>query len=461
MTRSWCAILVAAWLGACASSPPPRIVAVDSLLPAAVVARDGDVLTGAIANSLRGDAAFVARGTAARFAEEAAAALVLGRSTDFAGQQAVATALPGSTTAWSQVVRERAAHPDTFDAIGTARRNFVAALERGDIDDAVSNAAGAVRLAPAGPVRGMALAWHAFALARAGDRADEATARFAAAIDELRGPSPVLAAQVGLVWHTTRPDGSVWSAAVERLAAATVANGELAAPLAWQRATATRGDLSWPANVAEAARAALGAPDVAWFGASPGDDLVDTMTARMHFRRGEAMAALVAFRRVDRAGGAPPVRGLAQVGQAKALALLGRTGDARAVLSVTVESDDPVARAAGLAQLGAIDLAEERPAVARELLRRALESEARWSDRAGALGNLAIANWLLDDPEGAADAWCRARKEFAANGLAEDVMVCLENEAALRGAREPEVAATARRTLDAVRARGPAALADE
>jgi len=443
------ALAAVATFAACATVPPPRPVALDPLLPAVQARVDHSQSFAMLANLVRQQATFVARGDVERYVDEVHAALLAGPVDDTA--LLVASLLPGDGAAWVAFVQDRRERPELHRRLETARRETAAALVRGDLAAAMAAAETALQEASPGIAHGVAATWHAFVVA-ASDEPGARRTSFDAAARELAPASPILAAQVLLLSHAIDTDAATWTAAVDRLAAATAANPRVAMPATWQRAAATRPEAGrWPSNVDAAMRGVVG-PDAGAFAASL-DDLLTYAVAQMQLRRGDALAALVAFRSLERPDLAPSARGLAEVGQAKALVAMGRSGDARAVLATTVTSSDPTAVAAGLAQLGAIELAENRPAVALALLQKAAASPATaWSDRGGALGNLAAALAANGTPDH--ERWEAAYRALLAAGDFDGVLLCLENTIALCSESAPRIAEAAQRRYDALRATG-------
>jgi len=154
--------------------------------------------------------------------------------------------------------------------------------------------------------------------------------------------------------------------------------------------------------------------------------------AHQHRRRGEALAALAAFRRAQELGKAPLLVSCAIAGQARALLAVQRSGDARAALLSGMSAAPSPGTAVLVAQLAAIELAEERPAAARELGEKALAmvGELAFPLRGQALANLGVAVCLLGDPEIGHGQLLQARAEFVRTGDPEGLADCLANEEA-------------------------------
>ncbi len=425
-------VFAAVALAACTSVPPPVPVPPDPLLPFAVAGGPGAIrLMQEVAGLVRAHATHAAARHAARHAEELRAGLAAASPAVWQDAMVAATVVDGDPAAWTQLVRDRLEKPAVYARLEAARASAAAALVRGEVEEALATSQAAAAEAPFGLARGHALAWYAFAASALGR--EDAQPTFLAVAKELAVVSPNDAAEVLLTAHTCQPSDATWTSAVTTAGTALAARPALAVPRLWWRALETRPPaVPWPAPVLQALAGSCFVarePDVM---AEDGDVIVRHGLAEMERRRGGALAAMVAFRKAEEGARSPLTRALCQAGQAKALMMLGRSGDARSVLTVTVQEPLPAAKALGLATLGAIELAGDRPVVARELLRQALEiaPEETWPGRADAMANYALALLTAGDGDAGVQWLHRARDAFAALGNHDGLTSCLDNEAA-------------------------------
>ncbi len=213
------------------------------------------------------------------------------------------------------------------------------------------------------------------------------------------------AAEHELHWHDARlllladeassGASASWGPAVD-LESQLAAEG-LFDPIFWGRAIEARGGRRWPADVVGRIADRAGVPrPVDGRGAlvESGDTLAWIAVGDDQLERGDPSEALVAFRRA--ADGARTTWGeeLAGVGQARALVAAHRMTHARTLLIPLAEADEDFVRGSALAQLGAIELAEQRPERAITVLESALElggHPVEFRGRSDALANLGLA----------------------------------------------------------------------
>lgn len=428
-TAAWTVAMLAA---ACTSTPPLRPVALDPLLPLFRTGDDGARLLAAVAEpAARGDLA-EARRTAETFAAEFAAAL---RTHGRPEHQALVPFADGDGAAWHAWLQLGPAAAATTRAVQAELERCSQRLREGALPAAASAAAAGLARAGTSAWQPVALGHQGFALAALGDdtartvlrQAADAGLPFgrleAARLHTLRcgalGDADAWLAAVTLAvdWQQARPFGAdpwLWRALLERMPSGAT----------WPIATraAALGACVELRTVAEAA--SLGGesePALLWF-----------VLAHQHRRRGEALAALAAFRRAQELGKAPLLVACAIAGQARALLAVQRSGDARAALLGGMTEAPSVATAVLVAQLAAIELAEERPAAARELGGKALAmaGEQPFPLRGQTLANLGVAACLLGDTEFGHGQLLRARAEFVRTGDPEGLGDCLANEEA-------------------------------
>ncbi|MFG0318717.1 MAG: hypothetical protein ACF8XB_15695 [Planctomycetota bacterium JB042] len=168
-------------------------------------------------------------------------------------------------------------------------------------------------------------------------------------------------------------------------------------PLFWGRAIEARGSRRWPDDVIDRLADRIEVPrptDDRGTIDEAGDTFAWLAVGDDQLERGDPSEALVAFRRA--AEGARTTWGeeLAGVGQARALVAANRMTHARTLLTPLAEAEEDFVRSSALAQLGAIELAEQRPERAITVLESALElggHPVEFRGRSDALANLGLA----------------------------------------------------------------------
>jgi hypothetical protein len=418
VTRAWLPFALA--LAACTSAPPPRPVIADALLPEVAPSAAGSELLATLRRAAAAGHRADVLALAGSFAGELAAVLASAGGDDLA----VAAAIGGDAAA---LVSMPAPAGSARDDVGRHLHRCRDALRVGDHEDAAAAAAAAGRAAAEGRAQAATHLWSAYVAAAAGD--DTAAQQFATAVAAMAPFGPCAVVRAELVAMAATGDPAAWQRAVDAATAAVQSNPRLADPWAWRRALELQpAARSWPA-AADAALAAT-VPELRGSG-----DLAPTTAAwfaigEQHRRRDEPLAALVAFRRVEELANGPLPKALAQVGQARALLAGGRSGDARAVLEPSLRSDDEAAKACAVAMLAALELAAERPAVARQLLEQALgpAGDRPFPLRGSALVNRGIACCLLGDAEAGQRALAAARAVFQAQRDVAGYALALANE---------------------------------
>lgn len=417
---------------ACTSTPALRPVAIDPLLPLVRTGDDGERLLAAVTQpAARGDLAD-ARRTAETFANEFAAALRTNGRPEHLVLLSFAEGDPAAWTGWLQRGAEAVARTREVQA---ELDRCVQRLREGTLPAAASAASAGLARAETSAWRPVALAHHGFALAALGDADARAVLRTAAdaalpfgrleaaRLHALRcgalGDADAWLAAVTLAvdWQQARPLGAdpwLWRALLERMPSTAT----------WPIATRAAADVACGElrTVAEASSlVGESEPALLWF-----------VAAHQHRRRGEALAALAAFRRAQELGKAPLLVACAIAGQARALLAVQRSGDARAALLAGMTAAPSPPTAVLVAQLAAIELAEERPTAARELGEKALAmaGETPFPLRGQVLANLGVAACLLGDPEAGQARLLQARAEFVRTSDPEGLADCLANEEA-------------------------------
>lgn len=418
MTRAWLPFALA--LAACTSAPPPRPVIADALLPELVPSAAGTELLATLRRTAAAGHRAEMLALAGNFAGELAGVLVAALGDDLA----VAAAIGGDAAALAAMP---AAAGSARNDVGSHLHRCRDALRVGDQEAADAAAAAAARAAGQGRAQAATSLWSAYVAAVGGD--DTAPRQFAQAVAAMSPFGPCAVVRAELVAMAATGDPAVWQRAVDAATAAVQGNPRLADPWAWRRALELQpAAAAWPAS-ADAALAAT-VPELRGRG-----DLAPTTAAwfaigEQHRRRDEPLAALVAFRRVEELANGPLPKALAQVGQARALLAGGRSGDARAVLEPSLRSDDAAAKACAVAMLAALELAAERPAVARQLLDQALgpAGERAFPLRGSALVNRGIASCLLGDADAGQRDLLAARVLFTAERDVAGCALALANE---------------------------------
>lgn len=407
-------------LAACSAAPPLRPVVADALLPELAASPGGDELLATLQRLHAAGHHADVRALAGCYAAELAQALV----TSSPETLPLATALDGDAAALAAMPtcdrgpRER---------LGRMLQDCREALRRGELAEAEAFARAAEAVAGHGRARAATSLWRSACAAVAGD--DAAPQQFAAAVTATApfGPGAVVRAE--LVAAAATGDPAAWRRAVT-LATATVRRHPSSAdPWAWRRALELQpAGESWPHDADAALLASL--PELRVAGAT--EPLVATWFAvgEQHRRRDEPLAALTAFRQAESLAKAPTWRALAQVGQARALLAGGRSGDARGALEPSLLGDDGAGKACALAMLAAIELAEERPAVAQQLLDKAftMVGEGAFPLRGSALANLGIARLQLGQAVAGQQALVQARAAFVQQRDVAGCALVLANE---------------------------------
>lgn len=196
--------------------------------------------------------------------------------------------------------------------------------------------------------------------------------------------------------ETSGGETDSWAAAVET--EARLAYLGLVDPLFWSRAMDSRGTRTWPSEAISACLAISGLPDLTdpdtGYFSGDGDAIIGFFVATEAHDRGDGARALLTFRRTEAVSRTKRMQGFCVVGQGRALILLGRVSHARSVLTSAAESRDDAVRCFALAQIGAIELSEERPERAATVLQEALElagHAVRFPARTDAIANLGLA----------------------------------------------------------------------
>lgn len=417
---------------ACTSTPALRPVELDPLLPLVQTGADGERLLAAVAGpAARGERAEAAR-VAATFANEFAAAL---RTHGRPEHLALVPFADGDSTVWADWLRQGVRAQETTRRVQADLERCSQRLREGTLPAAAAAAAEGEAHAGMGAWQPVALGYRGFALAALGEGEARSVLRqgagmalpfgrpAAARLQAIRcgalGDADAWLAAVTLAveWQTAVPLGAdpwLWRALLERMPAnATWPNATRAAALG--ACVELRG------IGATTPLAAEGEPALVWF-----------VVGHQHRRRGESLAALLAFRRAQELARAPLLAACAVAGQARALLAVQRSGDARAALLGGMQKEPSLGTAVLVAQLAAIELAEERPAAARELGEKALAmvGEQPFPLRGQLLANLGVAGCLLGDAEGGHARLLLAHAEFVRTGDAEGLADCLANEEA-------------------------------
>jgi len=430
--RRSAALTVALLAAACTSTPALRPVALDPLLPLFRTGDDGERLLAAVAQpTARGELADAKR-MAETFATEFAAAL---RTHGRLEHLALVPFADGDRAAWSAWLQLGAAAAATTRDVQAELERCSQRLREGTLPAAADAAAAGLARAGTSPWQPVALGHRGFVLAALGD--DEARAVFRQAADAALPFGRLEAARLHTLRCGALGDADAWLAAVTLAVDWQQAQPFGADPWLW-RALLERmpSTATWPIATRAAAVAACvelrTVVEATSLGGESEPALLWFVLAHQHRRRGEALAALAAFRRAQELGKAPLLVSCAIAGQARALLAVQRSGDARAALLSGMTAAPSPGTAVLVAQLAAIELAEERPAAARELGEKALAmvGELAFPLRGQALANLGVASCLLGDPEIGHGQLLQARAEFVRTGDPEGLADCLANEEA-------------------------------
>jgi tetratricopeptide (TPR) repeat protein len=446
---------------ACVASPRPRPLVLDPLLAPVAPDAQGDALLAAVARTWAAGELADASLLAATFAPEFhASARIHGQ----AEHLALLACLEAGGALLADWWRGTAVSMAAGKRLSAALVDCAQQLQRGDREAALASVEGVAAAAGNGPWLSVVLGWRGFALAACGDPAADRALHAAVAAAAALGPRE--AARWQAVRCATLGDPAAWAAAVQLACQWQAAEPVAADPWLWRRLLElTPPDAVWPGEWREVVAAAC--CDLRAGGSS--QSLAQESAAALgwwlvgqqHRRRGELLAALFAWRKAEELLQSPWLRAAATAGQARVLLAAGRSGDARAALVARLEAEPAAGAVVLLAQLAAIELAEERAAAARQLLERALQlaPAGSWPLRGMALANLGVARCLLGDAEAGLQQLQAARAEFLALGDHEGLADCLDNEAVCARAFGRGDIAAIERMQETLRRQGIAALA--
>jgi tetratricopeptide (TPR) repeat protein len=373
---------------------------------------------------------------------------------------------------WTAVIADRTAHPERHSDYDVRRQQFMGHLQNGRLKEALALGLSNV---PAG-VPGPLLAIDAHRLTGIAlvldNRPAEAVAAFQQALQLAGQAHPYQAANVLLlVSDAHRRAGNPAAAEGAWVETARLAS-ELAGapqpaidPILWERVAYLRPvNCPWPSAVRQRlvdlnvgfgvlAETRGAVQPVSMTNSVADEGPLWTSIGHWRLAREEPQAALVALKRAETLSGSSYVAGRLQMGQSKALVRLGQHSAATAMLiSLAGSSDMRISRPA-MAMLGTMKLKQGSTQQGFNLLRRAVEEDqaAMWPDRADAEADLGLAYLLMGD-EAAGLRWLHtAQQGFEIARQHEQLVQCLENEAAyLEQAKKRDLAAAVRRRLESL-----------
>jgi hypothetical protein len=171
--------------------------------------------------------------------------------------------------------------------------------------------------------------------------------------------------------------------------------------------------------------------------------------------RTESQAALVALKRAESMTSDAIAVSQLRRSEAKALVLLGQAPTASAMLIAMAGDANPQVSRPAMAMLGTLKLQQGSVQQGFNLLHKAVEEDAacQWFERAGAEADLGLA-YLMSGDEPAGFRWLHeAQQNFEAAGQREQLVQCLENEAAyLEQAKKDDLAKAVRKRLELLQA---------
>lgn len=368
---------------------------------------------------------------------------------------------------WTALLADRAARPEVYTPYDEKRRQFMSCLQNGNARECLAMG---VLEAPAG-APGTMLSIDALRLAGIAQVLDGQARSAAATLEKAVGlalrdhPYQAVSLLLLLSDAQRRSEDSAraelsWNQAA--LLAGELLDGRppVVDPILWERVAYLRPvNCAWPPEVrrrlAEVNTAFAIVPDPRQ-AVSPGGvsalEEAPLWIAIGHWRlaRDEAQAALVALKRAESSTVDNYIGQRLQLAQARSLAHLGQPGPATAIAIRLAGENDPRISRPAIAMAGALKLQQGGVQQGFNLLRHGVEEEpaCQWPERAEAEADLGLAYLLMGDETNGLRWLHTAQQGFEAAGQHEQLVQCLENEAAyLKQAKKNDLAAAVRKRL--------------
>jgi hypothetical protein len=377
----------------------------------------------------------------------------------------------GDGPAWGTVARDRAAQPSRYADFDEKRRQFMIHVQNGHVKEAQRLGLAAPNLAP-----GKALAidvqnLNGIALVL-DNRPREAVAAFQKALQAAGNGQPYEAVNLMLLLSDAqRRAGDSGAAERTWISAAEVAT-ELAAgsmpiidPILLERTAYLRPvNLSWPRPAQQrlndlCVRQGFVFPaSTPQISTVPQADFTDeaplwTVIGHSRLARSESQAALVALKRAESMTSDPLAAGRLQIAEARALVRLGQSAAASAMLINLAGQNDPQLARPAMALLGTLKLRQGAVQPGFNLLHSAVEQDSTlvWPERTQAEADLGLAYLMIGDEAAGLRCLHGAQQSFDAAGQRDDLLQCLENEAAyLEQVKKQDLAKAVRKRLESL-----------
>ena len=372
---------------------------------------------------------------------------------------------------WTALVRDRAREPKRYADYDQKRRQFMEHLQNGRLKEAMALGLAAPPGAP-GVMLDADVLYLTGVARMLSDRPKEAVEAFEKASQKTREDHPYQSATLLLLLSDAQRrcgDNAraecTWQEAVQMASELAAGATAVADPILWERLAYLRpANVSWPPaveqrmadlnvrfGIAISPRTSEVLPAKA--DSAFGESALWTNIGHWRLARDESQAALVALKRAESMTSDQLAANQLRLSQAKSLARLGQAPAASAMLiGLAGQSDKRVSRPA-MAMLGALKLQQGSTQQGFNLLHRAVEEDPGlvWPEHAQAEADLGLA-YLLSGEEETGLKWLHnAQKGFESAGRSDQLVQCLENEAAyLEQARKKDLAQAVRKRLEAV-----------
>ena len=376
-----------------------------------------------------------------------------------------------TTANWTALARDRASRPGQYAEYDKKRQQFMSHVQNGRVREAL-----AMGLAPPQGAPGAMLSIDCQYLTGValvlGDRPREAVGAFQRAVQAANTAHPYQAANLLLLLSDAQRRAgdaaaaeNTWRESAGLAGNLAVGSPAVADPILWERIAYLRpANTPWPPAVRQqmtdlnvrlgiaapprAAETSAGQTDPAF-----GEAALWTNIGHWRLAREESQAALVALKRAESMTSDPGIAAQLRLAQTKALVRLGQASAATAMLIALAGQSEPRIARPAMAMLGTLKLQQGSSQQGFNLLHRAVEEDLSlvWPERSQAEADLGLAYLLMGEEEPGLRWLHGAQKSFESAGQQQQLVRCLENEAAyLEQAKKKDLAKAVRQRLESL-----------
>jgi hypothetical protein len=379
----------------------------------------------------------------------------------------------GDGPAWAAVAHDRAVQPARYADFEDKRRQFMTHVQNGRVKEAQQLGLAAPTGAPGSVLAIDVLNLTGIAL-MLDNRPREGVAAFQQALQAAGNSQPYEAVNLLLLLSDAQRRAGDNAAAEQTWLSAAESVTELADgplpildPILLERAAYLRpASSSWPAPAQRrlsdmSVRLGIVFPvSTPQISTAPQVNFTDeaplwTVIGRGRLARNESQAALVALKRAESMTSNPLAAARLQIAETRALVRLGQASAASAMLIHLAGQNDPQIARPAMAVLGTLKLSQGAVQQGFNLLHSAVEQDSAlvWPERTQAEADLGLACLMMGDEEAGMRWLHNAQQSFESAGECEQLVQCLENEAAyLVQAKKDDLAKAVRKRLELLQA---------